>query len=246
MKRERMAGTSLMAASTAMILLSTGCPGPSDGSLAVPPEVTSASVTVAGGALALNQAASVTITATVVDLGATVVAVVADLTELGGPAGVPLAPGTAPGTWSTTQTVTPTQQGTRTVTITATNSAGQTGQGTATINVGGSSGTNAPPQLSNPTIVGTLTANISSTVILSVTATDPDGAVASVAVNLSNVGGLPAQPMTRSAQDPSIWTFTGPLTPTTTGTQIIQFLAVDNLGATATASLVTPVNAVSP
>ncbi len=96
MKRGSIGYRGLLAASTAVVLLATGCPGPSGGSPAVPPEVTAAAVTAAGGTLALDQATSVIVTATVLDLGATVTAVIADLSQLGGSTGVPLTLSTTP------------------------------------------------------------------------------------------------------------------------------------------------------
>jgi hypothetical protein len=135
------------------------------------------------------------------------------------------------------------------VTITALDSNNLTDQATATINVinpGGNGDGNLPPQLTNAVASGSLVANFVSQVTVSVQATDPDGSIAGVTADLSQIGGSNNQLLTQSITNTAVWSFTGQLVPPSTGTQTILFEATDNQGATGTATTMILVGTATP
>ena len=96
-----------------------------------------------------------------------------------------------------------------------------------------SAGTNTVPQFGDASATGGLTAGISATVTVGCTVTDSDGFVATVAVDLSSIGGNLVQELSHTSGDQ--WEWSGPVAPLSTGEQAITFAAVDNDGGIATA-----------
>jgi hypothetical protein len=247
MKQERTRWGYLLACASvpAIALALVGCTTTGGKVIPEPPVVTAASVTTPTGVLVANQANRVTVTATVVDLTATVQAVTADLSQIGGPVSQPLVFDGATNTWSTTLAVTPTVSGVQQVTVTATDGNLLTGEATDSVIVT-TSGFSVPPVITNPTAIGSFVAGFVSQLVASVTVTDVQGTVQGVTVDLTEIGGLPDQPLQQTGQDPSLWVFSGPVTPPDTGTFVIIFSATDNLGGVGTASTVVAVNAPLP
>jgi sulfatase modifying factor 1 len=94
-------------------------------------------------------------------------------------------------------------------------------------------GHNQPPQVSNPTITGALMQVPQGTVQFSCTATDPDGTVLSVAVDLTAIGGSSAEALSKGIGDR--WQGSAPVTPSSRGLKSVTFTATDNRGATGSA-----------
>jgi hypothetical protein len=227
MRRARNIGWLTVALPAAMVLV-VGCQ-PVGGTILFPPTILSASVTTLAGSLTVDQAASVTLSATVVDPSGTITSVIADLSQIGGNGAVPLTLSTVADTWSTTAVVLPAVSGTGQVVVTASSSTNLTAQATATINVA-STGGNISPVLTEPMVIGTLLTNTDSSIDVSVVVTDVDGTVQSVVADLSQIGGLAGEPLFPSGQDPTLWTFSGLVNPPTSGTLTVAFLATDNMG----------------
>jgi hypothetical protein len=91
---------------------------------------------------------------------------------------------------------------------------------------------NSSPTIANPSVSGALTAGQAGTVAVSCTATDTDGTVQSVTADLSGIGGANAQPLTKGSSDQ--WSWSGPVTPATSGSKTATFTATDDKGATGT------------
>lgn len=210
-----------------IVYLITGCP-PQNGTQ---PEVGFAPIisgaTVAGN-LVQGQPGEVTVVATLFDQDGAVRDVVADLTALGGPAAAPLQPAGGD-TWFFMTTVTPPAAGTRRVTITATDDVGLRDQFVATASVASVDGSFSPV-LSEPRAVGSLLVGRIGTIMLSVTATDPDGLVTEVVADLSAVGGPAEVELIPEANNR--YTFTGQVLPMIAGSRVITFVATDDTGST--------------
>lgn len=100
-----------------------------------PPTITNASATTP---LTVSQSNSVTVTATVTSTSATISAVTADLTAVGGFVGTPLQPQASTDIWTFTTVVVPTTIGTQNIIITAVDSLGTTATAIAPVVVAGS------------------------------------------------------------------------------------------------------------
>lgn len=238
----------LAGASLAAMALLVGCPG-TDGTnpIIVPPVVAAASVTTPNGLVVQNQANTITVTATVVDISGTTQAVAADLSQIGGPAAQPLVFDNITNTWSSSLAVTPTVVGTRRVTITATDSNNRTGSAVATVSVTSSGGSSTPPTLSNPTVIGSPISTFASQIAIAVTVISPTStAIQVVIADLSAVGGLPNQLMTVSQQNPNVWVASVVVIPPSPGTFTVSFQATDILGGVGTTSTTVVVNAPTP
>jgi hypothetical protein len=179
------------------------------------------------GSLFEGQTGTISVACEVVAQGTSVQSVVADLSQVGGPAAQPLDKSGTSYTWS--GPVTANSTGTKTITFTASDGAGVTGTATATIAV--AAPTNQPPTLTQPDVSGSLVATQSGSVLVSCTATDADGTVRSVVADLTEIGGDATQSLT---QNGDVWSWTGPVTPPTTGTKSVTFTATDDQGATTT------------
>lgn len=219
---------------TASALSIAGCPGPSG--INFPPTITGAAV---NGTLVQGQAAAVIVSATAVDTDGTVAAVTANLAAIGGQQAQPLTLGQN-NIWTFTGTVTPPASGQQPVVFTATDSLGATSQTTVTVTVAGPTGGTTPPVITNAVVTGTLTINQTSSVTVAATVVPVNGTVAAVAADLSPIGGFPATPLVQTAGN--IWSFTGLVTPPTTGTQIVTIAATDSLGNVSTAQVTIVVN----
>lgn len=102
----------------------------------------------------------------------------------------------------------------------------------ASLSGGGGGYTNRPPVITEPNAEGVLTRWESGTITVWCIATDTDGAVESVSVDLSAVGGPNAQPLTRG--DDNRWSWSGWVTPPSSGVKTITFTATDDKGSTGT------------
>ncbi len=247
----------MLAGLAALLIFATGCPPqdgdqppsgtPGDGSVqpgdgttggSTPPDdaltpPTFVEVSVVGD-LVVAEAGNVAVAAVVDDTDGTVISVAANLADIGGPANQPLSFDSTTGQWVADVTVTPTVGGSRRVTFLATDDAGLTAEATTTIPVTGAT-TNQPPELANPDLTGALVVGVVNTIFVSIVASDPDGQVVSVLVDLSEVGGNPSQAMVPAEQ--STWEFTGQVAPRSPGVKTVVFVATDDLGATSTAML---------
>ena len=199
-----------------------------------PPSLTNASVN--PNSLIQSQPDNVTLSCTATDTLKTVTSVVVDLSQVGGVAAQALTKGLN-NQWTGTGAVNPTSSGDKIITFTATNDAGASASTTVTVNV---SGVNIPPVINSPTATGTPSKGKSGPISVSCTVTDPDAGdtIISVSANLSQLGGPAAQALTK-APSSNVWSWTGNVTPPTSGTKTITFLATDNRRGTtiATATL---------
>ncbi|HOJ73564.1 MAG TPA: formylglycine-generating enzyme family protein [Phycisphaerae bacterium] len=87
-------------------------------------------------------------------------------------------------------------------------------------------GENQAPSISNPAVTGGFNQGEPSTVEVTCLATDPDGTVLSVTVNLGALGGPTALPL--SPGSAGQWHGKASITPPTRGTAHVTFTAVDN------------------
>ncbi len=192
-----------------------------------PPTITNPSVS---GTLTQSQSGMVTVSCTASDTDGTVQSVKADLSQIGGSSTQALTKGSG-NTWSWSGSVTP-PSGTKTITFTATDNQGATESATATINV--NTGSNSSPSVTSPSVSGTLTQSQSATVTVSCTASDTDGTVNSVVADLSSIGGSSTQALIHSSGNS--WSWSGSVTPSSSGTKTITFSASDDKGNTGTGS----------
>ena len=101
---------------------------------------------------------------------------------------------------------------------------------------------NAPPVISAATVTGAPRPAKVAQLTLSCTARDPDGYVASVVADLSSLGSLALQALTRGANDS--WSWSGGVKPASAGTKQILITATDDQGSvtslTVTVDVYTP------
>jgi len=165
-------------------------------------------------------------------------AVRADLSQIGGSRVQPLVP-VGNGAWTAIRTVTPDASGQFTVTFTATDDEGLTSRAAAAVIVApppddGNGGDGTGPQITDPSVTGTLVVGRPDTVTVAATVTDSGGTVLAVTADLSQIGGFVET--TLALTDGDLWTFSGLVVPLTAGTQAVTFTALDDLGNTATAT----------
>ena len=189
------------------------------------PRLTNLSMT---GTPVRKQGGTVTISCTASDPDGTIQTVQADLTAIGGSATQALTKG-AGDDWSWTGVVIPLTLGAKTISFQAADNDMLTTSETTTVTVG-----NAWPVITAQTVTGLLIQGRSCNVTVSCNASDPDGTVSSVAVNLTAIGGLIAQPLTLGAGN--TWSWSGQVTPVNAGSVSVVFAATDNEGATTQAS----------
>jgi len=89
-----------------------------------------------------------------------------------------------------------------------------------------------PPVITNAAVTGTLKATFSGQVQLSCTASDQDGSVASVSVDLSLIGGPSTLALSLGAENS--WIGSANVQPPSEGSHAVTFTATDDRGATAT------------
>ena len=183
----------------------------------------------ASGSLVQGQSGTISVSCSVTAQGSQVQSVVADLSQVGGPAAQPLDQSGNDWTWS--GPVTATTSGTRTVVFIATDDTSATVTATTTISV--SVPGNQPPTLSNAIATGHLVRGKPGTVSVACSASDTDGTVQGVDANLSAIGGATAQPLSLIG---GTWTWNGTVTPLATGSKTVTFTATDNGGAAAATS----------
>jgi exo-beta-1,3-glucanase (GH17 family) len=166
---------------------------------------------------------------TATDSDGAVQSVTVDLSQIGGPNAQALIKG-SDDQWSWSGPVTPRASGLKTVTFTAVDDKGASV--TAECAVTASPPSNAPPTINNPSVSGALTEGELSAVTALCTATDSDGAVQSVTADLSQMGGPNAQALTKGSDDQ--WSWSGPVTPPSSGLKTVTFTAIDDGGAIGT------------
>ena len=201
------------------------------------PQLSNVSIT---GVPVRKQGGTVTVSCTASDPDGTIQTVQVDLSAVGGSATQGLVKGTG-NNWSWTGPVAPASLGTKIITFQAVDNEANSTSATTDIVV-----VNAAPVISAPVATGLLVKGQPGNVTISCNASDPDGSVSSVTVNLAALGGLVAQPLTPGAGN--AWSWSGSLTPASDGSIPVVFTATDNEAATAqaTASLaVLPVPVVS-
>jgi hypothetical protein len=199
----------------------------------VAPSVTSPAAT---GTLVLNQSCAVSLSCTATDSDGTVQSVIADLSAIGGSSTRALSQ--SGNTWQWTGSVTPAAAGTRTITFTATDDDGAATPVSTTIVV---TVPNQSPSVSDPQASGLLFQAAQGSVTVSCLASDPDGDLSAVRANLSAIGGSSTQSLTLSA---GRWTWTGNVTPASSGLKTITFTATDSHSATA--STTTTIDVAAP
>jgi formylglycine-generating enzyme required for sulfatase activity len=97
------------------------------------------------------------------------------------------------------------------------------------------------PVLASPTAAGTLIQGADGSLVLSCGATEAGQSITTVTADLSALGGATAQPLTSTGGD--AWSWSGWVTPPTSGTQTISLTATDDLAQTTTVSLTVSVSA---
>lgn len=98
---------------------------------------------------------------------------------------------------------------------------------------GGTLTTDQPPSISNATVIGDLTQEQPGMIVVSCMASDTSGMMQSVTADLSAVGGPSAQAMSVYG---TLWSWSGTVTPTTSGLQTITFTATSQGSTTRTAT----------
>ncbi len=129
-----------------------------------------------------------------------------------------------------------------TITCTITDSSDLTATGTATVTFSPYT-LNSPPTITNPSVTGTLTQSQAGKVTASCMATDTDGTVQSVKVDLSAIGGSSTQALTKGTGNQ--WSWSGSVTPPTSGSKTVTFTAIDDKAATGTVQLTLSVRAMA-
>lgn len=180
------------------------------------------------GELVCYRTGMVTVSCVAADSDGTIQSVQADLSEIGGASAQALS--LSGGTWSWTGPVTPGTSGLRLIRFTAVDDQGASGTGSATIIV---AAPNADPSIGSVSVPAFLVCGEPNTVSLSCTATDSDGVVQSVTADLSAIGGAAGQHLTQSG---NVWQWSGSVSPTAAGSQMITITATDNRGASTTTS----------
>jgi hypothetical protein len=171
---------------------------------------------------------AVTVSCIAADPDVGLASVRADLTAIGGSSTQSLALSAGRYTW--TGEVTPLARGSRTITFTAVDTQAATASTTTTIEV---AAPNAAPSVTNASATGDVVLNQSCSVTVACDAADSDGTVQSVTANLTAIGGSSAQTL---LLDGGHWTWTGSVTPATTGARTVTFTATDDAGQTGSAS----------
>jgi outer membrane protein assembly factor BamB len=94
---------------------------------------------------------------------------------------------------------------------------------------------NVPPAITAATVTGSPRPGQVCRITVSCTATDADGYIASVAADLSSLGGLVNQNLSRGQND--TWSWSGSVRPTSAGTKQVPITATDDQGSVATVAV---------
>ncbi len=196
------------------------------------------------GTLTQLEPATVTVSATVTNADGSTPVVFVDLSQVGGQAAAAMLEGDD-NVFTWTGTVNPQVSGPVRVIITAQAVGGMSSTADIDVDVAPAI-LNEPPEISNADVAAELVRNIGGDIAVSANATDPDGTVISVTVDLSPVGGAADQELTQDDNEEDLWTFSDSVTPASAGTFAIVFTATDNEGAIATATASLTVDAAPP
>ncbi len=171
------------------------------------------------GNLTENQDGKITISCDVIDPEGKIGNVTVDLSNMGGLSNQPLFKQDG-NTWACNGTFHPIGNGDKDIIFTATDINNASTICTLSVNI------NTPPSLTVLNISGDITVNQEGMVTISCLANDLDGAVTSVVVDLSAVGGSALQELTKA--DNNMWVWTGLIKPTAIGSQELTFGAIDD------------------
>jgi len=145
-----------------------------------------------------------------------------------------------PGDWTSSErnpTVSPSHTTEYTVAVTDSSSPPLAASGSATVTV--VDGSNALPCISDVEVVADLTVGQAGDVSVSCRASDPDGMVASVVVDLSAISESTEETLTRISDDR--WEWSGTVTPSSSGAKAVVLTVTDDHGGSATADVVVDV-----
>jgi hypothetical protein len=188
--------------------------------------ITGTSVVLQNPPLTQNMSGTLTVSCSVIANPGVLQSVTADLSQIGG-SNIQLLTTQGNNLYSWTGSVTPPTAGQRKIIFTAVDNTTSVYAATY-VPVAGPP---APPSLINATVNPVSLIQQQDMVSLSCTVTDPLKTVTSVVVDLSGVGGVTAQSLTKGLNNQ--WTGIGAVNPASTGDKAVTFTATNDAGASA-------------